>query len=419
MDLVVPLNGGLAVDLLWDEPAIAAFLSRLSSFSRVVVFDPRGFGSSGRVDPERVPAMQSWMDDIATVMDAAGSTRASILSWAENSLAVMIFAATYPQRVISLVLTNAFARYMRSEEHPWGIPADRLRARIQNVRDLWGTGEISRYLAPSLVTNEEALQRWARIERLSGTPDIAACPQAFQESDATEVLPLIQAPTLLISRLECPHVRPDHGRYLAQQIPQARLLEIPGADTWLPVGASPELLDEIEEFLTGVRPAPVVERQLASVLFTDIVSSTTRAASVGDRAWRDVLDQFDEVTRHSLDRYRGVFVKSTGDGTLATFDGPARAIECARDIADGVAALGLEIRAGLHTGEIERRGDDVAGMAVHIAARVVALAGPGEVLVSRTVTDLVAGSGMTFVDRGERELKGVPGRWQLFAVDGV
>jgi class 3 adenylate cyclase len=416
-DLVLPFNGGLALDLAWDDPAVAAFLSRLASFSRIIMFDPRGFGSSDRVDPDRVPAIQSWMDDIATVMDAAGSARASLMSWAENALAVMIFAATYPDRVLSVVLGNAFARYMRSEQCPWGMPADTIKLRIQQVRDYWGRGGITRYLAPSLVPDEEALQRWARVERLSGTPDIAACPLAFQESDATEVLPLIQAPTLLISRLECPHVHPEHGRFLAQRIPSARLLEIPGSDTWLPSGASPELLDEIEEFLTGVRPAPVIERQLASVLFTDIVSSTTQAASAGDRAWRDVLNRFDDVTQRSLDRYRGIFVKSMGDGTLATFDGPARAIECARSIAAGVEALGLEIRAGIHTGEIERRGDDVAGMSVHIAARVVALARPGEVLVSRTVTDLVAGSGIGFADRGEHELKGVPGTWQLYAVE--
>jgi class 3 adenylate cyclase len=238
------------------------------------------------------------------------------------------------------------------------------------------------------------------------------------ESDITEVLPLIQAPTLLINRLHNSHIRPEHGRYLAERLPHARLLEVPDADVLLPGTAAPELLDEIEEFLTGVRPAPVVERQLASVLFTDIVSSTTQAARMGDRAWRDALDEFDGVTRRSLDRYRGVFIKSMGDGTLATFDGPARAIECARDIANGVGALGLEIRAGLHTGEIERRGEDVAGLAVHIAARIAALAAGGEVLVSRTVTDLVAGSGIGFEDRGEHDLKGVPGSWHLYAVKG-
>lgn len=417
MDVVVLLNGGMALDLIWDEPPLAAFLSRLASFSRVIAFDPRGFGSSGRVDPHRVPAIQTWMDDIAAVMDAAESTRAGIVTWTEPALAAMLFAATYPDRVASLVLANAYARYLRSDQCPWGMPADAFSAYVQSLRDLWGSGEITRFLAPSLVPDEAARLRWARIERLSGAPDVAAVPQAFMESDVTDVLPLIQAPTLVISRRDNPHVRPEHGRYLARRIPGARLVEKPGADGLLPSGATPELLDEIEEFLTGDRPTPVLERQLASVLFTDIVSSTQQAAALGDRAWRLALDQFDAVTRRSLERYRGIFVKSTGDGTLATFDGPARAIECARDIALAVAALGLEIRAGIHTGEIERRGDDVAGMAVHISARVAALAGAGEVLVSRTVTDLVAGSGIVFQDRGEHELKGVPGSWSLYAVE--
>ncbi len=417
MDLVVLLNGGLPIDLVRDEPPIAGFLARLATFSRVITFDPRGFGSSGRVDPDRVPAIQTWMDDLGTVMKAAGSDRASILSWTEPSLAVMLFAATYPDRVANLVLANAYARYLRNDECPWGMPAETFADYVQLLRDLWGTGEITRYLAPSLVTSEEARQRWARIERLSGTPDVAAVPQAFMESDITQVLPLIQAPTLLIARLENPHVRAEHSRDLAQRIPGARLLEVPGADDLLPSGASPELLDEIEEFLTGFRPAPVLERQLASVLFTDIVGSTKRAATLGDRAWRETLDQFDTMTRGLLDRYRGVFVNWTGDGTLATFDGPARAIECARAIADAVVGLNLEIRAGIHTGEIERRGENVAGMGVHIAARVAALADAGEVLVSRTVTDLVVGSGLAFEDRGEHELKGVPGTWRLYAVE--
>jgi class 3 adenylate cyclase len=357
------------------------------------------------------------MDDIATVMDAAGSARAGIVTWTESALAVMMFAATYPDRVTNLVLADTYARYLRNDECPWGMPADAFASYVRALREQWGSGEITRYLAPSLVTDDEAKEHWARIERLSGSPDIAAVPQAFMESDVTGVLPLIQAPTLVITRRDNPHIRPEHGRYLARRIPGARLLEVPGADDLLPSGASPELLDEIQEFVTGVRPVPVLDRQLASVLFTDIVGSTRTAATMGDRAWRDTLDQFDAVTRGLLNRYRGVYVNWTGDGTLATFDGPARAIECARGIADAVMALGLEIRAGIHTGEIERRGENVAGMAVHIAARVAALAGAGELLVSRTVTDLVVGSGIEFADRGEHELKGVPGTWRLYAVE--
>lgn len=415
-DLVVVLNGGMALDLVWEEAPIAAFLSRLATFSRVIAFDPLGFGSSGRVDPARVPALQTWMDTIAAVMDAAGSARSGILAWSEPTQSALMFAATYPDRVTHLVLASAYARYLRNDQCPWGMPDDAFESYMRQLRLLWGTGEITSYLAPSLITDEHALHRWARIERLSGSPDVAAVPQAFLESDITEVLPLIQAPTLLISRLDNPHVRPEHGRFLAERIATARLLEVPGADDLLPAGASSGLLDEIEEFVTGVRPSPVFERQLASVLFTDIVGSTQKAAELGDRAWRETLDQFDSATRSLLDRYRGAFVNWTGDGTLATFDGPARAIECARAIGDAVAGLGLEIRAGIHTGEIERRGENVAGMGVHIAARVAALAGAREVLVSRTVTDLVVGSGFAFEDRGEHELKGVPGTWQLYAV---
>jgi class 3 adenylate cyclase len=393
-------------------------MHRLASFSRLITFDPRGFGSSGHIDSRAVPAIQTWTDDIHTVMDAAGSDRAAVLAFGENGLSAMLFAATNPQRVTSLVLINAFARYQRSEDCPWGMPAQSIPAYTQAVRDSWGTGAVLQVLAPSLARNAEAVRRMGRNERLSATPDSSMIPRAFWESDVTEVLKAIQAPTLAITRTGDHHVRPEHGRYLADRIVGAKLVELTGDDHWPFAGRSDEILDEVEEFVTGARPSPVLDRVLATVLFTDIVSSAERATELGDRQWREVLDRYDDLAGRHLERFRGRQIKTTGDGTLAVFDGPARAVECARALSQAVTQLGFDIRAGLHTGEIETRGDDVSGVAVHIAARVLGLGGPGEVLVSRTVTDLVVGSGIAFEDRGDYQLKGVPGSWRIFAVTG-
>ncbi len=418
LDLVVPVNGGMPLDLIWEDPTVSNRMGRLASFSRLILLEPTGFGCSSRVDPTAVPAIQTWMDDLAAVMDAVGTSKAAFLSWAECSLAVMLFAATNPDRVSSLVFVNAYARYVRSEECPWGMPADRMRAYAAAIQKAWGTGMVMATLAPSLVQGEQALRFWARAERLSGPPDAAAAiSRAFMQSDVSDVLPAIQAPTLVISRRDDRHVRFEHGRYLARRIPHARLVELEGDDNLFLAGHADEILDEAQEFITGVRPTPVFDRVLATVLFTDIVDSTARAIQLGDRAWRETLNRYDDLVEHELARFRGRHVNTTGDGTVATFDGPARAIECGRAITRGVRTLGLEVRAGLHTGEVEARGDDIAGIAVHVAARVSSIANAGEVLVSRTVTDLVAGSGIRFGDRGEHALKGVPGTWQLFAVE--
>ena len=417
LDLVMIMNGGFPIDLIWDEPVISAFMTRLASFSRVITFDARGFGSSGRVDPERVPAMQAWGDDIGTVMDAVGVDQAAILCWAEGTPGAMMFAATFPQRVRSLVLVNGFARFVRGEDSPWGMPAQVVAAYAESIRDNWGTGGVTATVAPSLVRSDEGRRRWARAERLSATPDWAvAGPRANYESDVTDVLPSIQAPTLLVSRRGDRHVRPEHSRFLATRIGGAKLVELDGDHDVPFSGDNEDLIDEVQEFLTGARPAPLLDRVLATVLFTDIVGSTRHATTVGDSRWRELLNQYDELVKRQLNRFRGRHIKGTGDGTLATFDGPARAVECARAISDSVKALGVEVRAGLHTGEIEARGDDVAGVAVHVAARVSELAKGGEILVSRTVTDLVVGSGIDFDDRGEQELRGVPGTWKLLAV---
>jgi class 3 adenylate cyclase len=418
-DLVVPITGSAGVELIWDEPAFRGFASRLAAFARLITFDPRGFGSSGRLGTDAVPAVQTWKDDIGTVMDAVGSQRAAFLSWGDSTGATMFFAATYPERTTSLVLINAYARYARTAETPWGLPADLIASYVSAIQEVWGSGACIETLAPTLVQTDEARRHWARIERLTASPDLlAATTQAVMESDVTSVLSTIQSPTLVVSRRGDRHVRHEHGRYIASRIQEARLVELPGDDHLPFAGQTDQLLDEIEEFLTGRRPTPVLDRVLVTVLFTDIVGSTEHLARLGDRRWKEALDQYDGLVQNQLQRFRGRYVKTTGDGSLATFDGPARAIECGRAIASTVTDLGFEIRAGLHTGEIEWRGDDVAGMAVHVAARVANMAGAGEILVSSTVKDLVSGSGIRFEDRGERQLKGVPDTWRLFSVAG-
>ena len=417
IDLVLPITGSAAVEMIWDEPKVGAFLSRLASFSRLITFDPRGFGSSGRLDAGAVPAVQAWKDDIGTVMDAVGSERAAFLAWGESTGATMFFAATYPERVSRLVLVNAYARFARNDAIPWGLPVDLVPSYVSTIQEVWGTGACAAALAPSMIQTHEARERWGRIERLTASPDVlAASTRAVMESDVTSVLPAIQSQALVMSRRGDRHIRYEHGRYIASRIPNARFVEMAGDDHSPFAGRTEELLDEIEQFLTGTQPIPVFDRVLVTVLFTDIVGSTEQVAQLGDRRWRESLNRYDDVVQRLLERFRGRLINTTGDGTLATFDGPARAIECALGIAGAVREVGLDIRAGLHTGEVETRGEDVAGIAVHIGARISALALAGEVLVSRTVADLVVGSGIEFQNRGEHQLKGVPGSWQLFSV---
>jgi class 3 adenylate cyclase len=419
IDLVIPVTGSAAAELIWYEPPFSRFISRLASFSRLITFDPRGFGSSGRLDAESVPAVQTWKDDITSVMDAAGSQAAAFLAWGEAAGATMFFAATTPERVKGLVLVNSYARYLRSDETPFGLPEDLVSSYVGAIEHAWGTGVCFEMLAPAMVTTEDARRHWGRVERLTATPDVlAAATRAVFESDVSDVLPAIQSPSLVISRRGDRHVRLEHSQYVASRIPGAKLLELSG-DEHIPfAGEADQLLDEVEEFLTGVAPRPVPDRVLATVLLTDIVRSTELAAELGDRRWRTVLDDHHAVVRRNLDRFRGNEINTTGDGFLATFDGPARALNCACAIRDEIRTLGIDIRAGIHTGEVEIHGDDLAGLGVHITARVAGEASAGEVLASRTVKDLVAGSGIGFSDRGEHQLKGVPGSWSLFVVDG-
>ena len=419
LDLVFIPSWASNVDVMWEEPSFARFLHRLATFSRLLCFDKRGTGVSDPVPLAAVPTLEQWTDDVRTVMDAAGSKRAALLGHADGGHMAMLFAATYPERASALILVDTYARALRDVDYPWGLPAEQVPRFLQWLEEAWGTGGYLDIRAPS-VAHDERFRRWrARYERLAmGPRAMTTMFAAHVERDLRGVLPSIRVPTLVLHRAGDRYIQVVHGLYLAEHIRGARYVELPGEDHLFFVGDTESMLGEIEEFLTGVRPLPESDRVLATVLFTDIVTSTERLVQVGDRTWKDLLDQHDTLIRGELERHRGRLVKNTGDGILATFDGPARAVRCAQAIATSVKALGIAVRAGLHTGEVELRGEDVTGMGVNIAARVMDAAGPGEVVVSSTVKDLVAGSGLRFSDRGNRDLRGVPGEWRLFAVEG-
>jgi pimeloyl-ACP methyl ester carboxylesterase len=408
------------IELMWDEPDYAAFLERLASFSRLIIFDKRGTGLSDPVPLDQLPTLEERMDDVRAVMDAVGSERAALLGHSEGGNMCVLFSATYPDRTRALVLIGCYAKRVPSEDYPWApAVADRERE-IEDTERRWGSLDLYRALAPSKA-NDEVFERWVgRYFRQSASPKAAAALLRMNTKiDVREILPAIRVPTVLIYRTHDSDVDVDEGRYIADRIPGARFVELPGADHMMWTGDPAAILDEIEEFLTGVRRGPEPDRVLATVLFTDVVGSTELATRLGDRAWRDLLARHHAAVRRELDRWRGREVDTAGDGFLATFDGPARAIRCAVAAVASVRGLGMEIRAGVHTGEVEVANGDLRGIAIHIGSRVSGLAGPSEVLVSRTVADLVAGSGIVLVDRGEHELRGVPGSWQVYAVEGA
>ena len=403
------------LEVLTEEPTIAAFLERVTRFARVISFDRRGSGLSDPwVGP---PTLEDQIDDVLAVMEAAGSERAALMGSLEGGPLAMTFAASHPDRTTALVLYATFARARWAPDYDWA-PHDEERAeRIDRAVEQWGQGGVAMSIAPSRA-GDPAFAQWAgKMERYAASPGtIRKIMQFVGETDVRHVLPTIRVPTLVMHRRDDQFLMVEHSRYIAEHVPGARYVELEGSDGLFSVGDSEAVLGEIEEFLTGARHEREADRVLATVMFTDIVGSTERAAELGDSQWRSLLDRHDRVVRRELDRHRGRYVKSTGDGVLATFDGPARAIRAAGAISQAVRPLGLEIRGGLHTGEVEVIGDDVGGLAVHIGARVMSHAGPGEVLVSSTVKDLVVGSGINFDERGVRELKGVPGEWRLFAV---
>jgi pimeloyl-ACP methyl ester carboxylesterase len=402
------------VDLLWERPKPARFLERLASFSRLILFDKRGTGMSDRVSNERLPTLEQRMDDVRAVLDAVGSESAALLGHSEGGSMSLLFAATYPERSRALVLVGAFAKRLRSDDYPWAPSIEERLETIAEVERDWGAGLDVTTEAPH---EDPALLEWySTYLRRSASPGAAAALLRMNSQiDTRHILPTIRVPTLALTRTGDRDVTVDEGRWLASQIPEGRFIELSGEEHLLWAGDQDILLAEIEEFLTGTRTVPEHDRVLSTVLFTDIVGSTERARELGDRGWHEVLDEHHARVRDVLEQYRGREVDTAGDGFFASFDGPARAIRAACAIREGVQPLGIEIRAGLHTGECELMRDKIGGIAVHTGARVAAAAEPGEVLVSSTVKDLVAGSGITFADRGERELKGV-GSWRLYSV---
>jgi class 3 adenylate cyclase len=418
LDVVFLPLGATHVEMAWEIPLFAQVFWRLASFSRLIRFDMRGSGLSDPFNLAELPSLEQQAADMRAVLDAAGSQRPALVANQFGGLLAMFFAATYPNRVSSLVLDGCTARTARAPDYPCGVQKDFLELALDRYGESEPGGrEALRYSAPNALRDPDFLVRYERYSRfIHGLAGRRALAQMFLFADVRPALPAIQAPTLVLYRTGDQFLGGPHAAYLAEHIAGARLVELVGEDNMIFAGDSDADVDQIEEFLTGVAHAAVTDRVLATVLFTDIAASTERAAKLGDRAWRGLLDAHDRVVRRQLERFRGREVNTVGDGFVATFDGPGRAIQCACAIRDAVKALDIEVRVGLHTGEIEMRGDDVAGIAVHMAQRVCALAQPGEVLVSRTVTDLVAGSGLQFEERGEQDLKGIPGTWQLYSV---
>jgi class 3 adenylate cyclase len=413
---IVYVQGAFShLGVMWELPAFRRFCEQLSSFARLIWFDKRGMGLSDRV---QAGTLDERMDDVRAVMDAADSSRAVILGESEGGPLAMLFAAAHPQRTEGLLLVGAEVKERISEDWRWGEDtAEGFEESMVHITDRWGAGGFVEHIAPSLA-DEAGVREWAqRLQINAATPGAAESfmRMAF-DIDVRSVVPAISVPTLVVHRTGDSVCNVENGRFLARQIPGAVYVELPGADH-APWADGNEIVAEIREFLTGVREPADPESILATVLFTDIVGSTERAAALGDERWRALLDIHDRAVREELRRFRGREVNTTGDGFVASFDGAARALRAAVAIRNATGRLGVEVRCGVHTGECELRGDDLAGLAVHIAARVGALAAPGEVLVSRTVKDLVAGSGIEFHDRGDHQLKGVPGSWQLFAVE--
>jgi class 3 adenylate cyclase len=406
------------VEASWEVPEYAHFLTRLASFSRLIMFDKRGTGLSDPVPLDKLPGLEERMDDVRAVLDAVGSEHAAVFGASEGGNLSILFTATYPQRVRALVLAAAYAKRLWSPDYPWAPTAEERERETEQIEQEWGTNMDISTLAPSAAADPAVARRITSFMRRSASPGAAAALNRMNaQMDTRAVLPTIGVPTLLVQRQGDREVVVEEERWIAAQIPGAKYVELDGDDHIPWMGDTDRLVDEVEEFLTGVRRGTFVDRVLATVLFTDIVGSSERAVALGDRAWGELLERHHDLVRRELARFGGREVDTAGDGFFASFDGPARAIRCACSTVAGVGGLGIEVRAGLHTGECEIVDGKVAGIAVHTGARIASHAQPGEVLVSSTVKDLVAGSGLAFQDRGARELKGIPGEWRLFAVE--
>jgi class 3 adenylate cyclase len=419
-DLVLTPGSFGHLDTAWEDPGSALFLRTLASFCRLIFFDRRGMGASDPLPPDPLPPWESYADELAAILDEVGSQAAAILAQSDAGPTALFFAATRPERTSALVLAHTSARYVADDDYPIGLPAAVMEALLAQIDQLWGTEALAAMMVPSRA-DDARFRRWfAKMLRTGASPRVVqVLLRAALEVDVRPILPLIQAPTLILYRKDVQILTVEHGRYLAEHIPGAKLVELPGADAAL-MWETPELaLDLIEEFLTGVRRATEPTRVLATVLFTDIVGSTQQAMRLGDRHWHQLLNLHDELAHRLVEEFHGQLVKTTGDGILATFDGPGRAIRCAAALRDELSGIGLRIRAGLHTGEVELRAGDVGGIAVHIAARVMGTAEPDEILTSGTVRDLVVGSSTVLKDRGTQPLKGVEGSWRLFTLAGL
>jgi class 3 adenylate cyclase len=409
LDLVYVPGFVSNLDRYWENPIWVDFFSRIKGFSRLILFDKRGTGLSDRV--AGVPDLEVRMDDVRAVMDAVGSERAALFGQSEGGAMSMLFAATYPERTRSLILFGTYAHHAT-----WVLSGERLQAFLDLIERGWGTGGTVEFFVPSKASDDNFRRHWAGWERAGASPAAAvALTRMNTEIDVRAILPTIRVPALIMHRTGDPRCNVEAGRYLGKHIPGAKYVELPGNDHGF-LEIADRVADEIEEFLTGTRSEVEIDRVLATVMFTDIVDSTKRAAELGDRQWRALLDRHDAAVRQQIGRFRGREVKQLGDGFLATFDGPARAVRCAAAITGAVQPLGIAVRTGLHTGEIELAENDIGGIAVHTAARIVAMAAPCETLASSTVRDLVAGSGLRFADRGRHALRGLPARMHLYSV---
>ena len=401
------------LELQWQEPQQARYLQRLASFSRLVMFDKRGTGLSDRTG---IATLEERMDDVRAVMDAVGLKRGVVFGTSEGGAMSLLFTATYPERVQALILYGAYPRQVAAPDYPEGISPEVAKGRMEALRTRWGQGIMASLMAPERVADPAFLDRHARWERLSASPGaVVALYQMICEIDVRHLLTAVKVPTLILHRAGDP-IHASQSRFLGRHIPGARMVELPGNEYYPFFGDQDAIFGEIEEFLTGTRSRPDVDRVLATVLFTDIIDSTRRAVELGDQKWRELLESHHTLIRDELKRFRGREIDTTGDGFFAVFDGPARAIRAAVAIVEKLPKLGIRVRAGIHTGECDVMDNKLSGVAVHTGARVASLAGPGEVLVSSTVKDLVAGSGLRFGDRGVHDLKGIPGGWQLYSV---
>jgi class 3 adenylate cyclase len=416
-DLVATPGSFTHMDAMREDPAVALMYRRFAWFSRLIRFDRLGMGASDPAPLDHLPPWESYAEELAAVLDEVGSERAAILVGLDAGPMGIYSAATKPERTSALILFNTTAKYLAADDYPIGVPHEVAEALLDQVDQVWGTEAIAQLVAPSRADDERFRRWYAKAARSAASPKAAqAFLRAMFEIDARPLLPLIHAPTLVLHRTGYPMIPIEHGRYLAEHIPDAQLVELPGADGLLPYQATDIALDHVEALLGNLRRPVVPNRVLATVLFTDIVASTQQAGRLGDRRWRELLEVHDELARRVVEEFQGQLVKTTGDGILATFDGPGRGLRCAAALRDELGGIGLQIRAGLHTGEVELRDGDVGGIAVHLAARVMAAAGPGEIFTSRTVRDLVVGANITVEDRGPHALKGIDDPWQLFAV---